>query len=68
MSNYRIEFTDGLSKDIEEKMEKDLVAYESSHGVDVNYKKFVLILRNESDDILGILNAFTAFSEIYIAI
>ncbi|MBV8801677.1 MAG: GNAT family N-acetyltransferase, partial [Gammaproteobacteria bacterium] len=66
MSNYKIEFTHYLPEEIEEKMRKDMVAYESSHGIDVNYKKFVLILRDKSDDILGVLNAFTAFSEIYI--
>ncbi|HEU5281816.1 MAG TPA: hypothetical protein VFU82_07560 [Gammaproteobacteria bacterium] len=38
----RIEFTDTLPKVIEEHMEKDLVAYESSHGVDVNYKTFFI--------------------------
>src|SRR4029079_17324171 len=64
--NYKIEFTDILSEDIEEKMRKDLVEYESSHGIDVNYKKFVLVLKNESGNALGVLNAFTAFSEIYV--
>lgn len=65
-SNHRIEFTDTLSKDIEEKMSKDLVKYESGHGIDVNYKKFALILKDESNSVLGVLNAFTAFSEIYV--
>jgi ribosomal protein S18 acetylase RimI-like enzyme len=66
MSHYKIEFTDKLSNEVEEKMRKDLVAYESSHGIDVNYKRFSLILRNESGEVLGILNAFTAFSEVYV--
>lgn len=66
MSSYKLEFTDTLSDEIEEKMRQDLVAYESSHGIDVNYKKFALILRDESGDVLGVLNAFTAFSEIYV--
>ena len=66
MSNYKIEFTDTLSDEIEEKMRQDLVAYEGSHGIDVNYKKFALILRDESGNVLGVLNAFTAFSEIYV--
>lgn len=64
--NYTIEFMDILSKDIEEKMTKDLVEYESSHGIDVNYKKFALVLKDESGNALGVLNAFTAFSEIYV--
>ena len=66
MNKYKIEFTNELSDEIEEKMRQDLVAYESSHGIDVNYKKFSLILRDESGNVLGVLNAFTAFSEIYI--
>ena len=64
--NHKIEFTDTLSEDIEEKMRKDLVEYESSHGIDVNYKKFALVLKDESGNALGVLNAFTAFSEIYV--
>ncbi len=31
--NYKIEFIETLSEDIEEKMRKDLVEYESSHGI-----------------------------------
>lgn len=61
-----IELVDKLPDDVEAKMNKDLVAYESSHGVDVNYKKFALILRNDQGETIGVLNAFTAFSEIYI--
>ncbi len=64
--NYKIEFTDTLSEDTEEKMRKDLVEYECSHGIDVNYKKFALVLKDESENVLGVLNAFTAFSEIYV--
>lgn len=66
MNNYKIDFMDTLSEEIEEKMRKDLVEYESSHGIDVNYKKFALVLKDESGDALGVLNAFTAFSEIYV--
>lgn len=65
MKNY-IEFTNELSDEIEEKMRQDLVAYETGHGIDVNYKKFALILRNDSGDVLGVLNAYTAFSEVYV--
>ncbi len=47
-------------------MRKDLVEYENSHGIEVNYKKFAFVLKNESGNTLGVLNAFTAFSEIYV--
>src|SRR5579862_7846091 len=66
MNNHKIEFIDTLPENIEKKMRKDLVKYESSHGIDVNYKKFALILRDESGNTMGVLNAYTAFSEIYV--
>ena len=66
MENYQIEFVDKISDSIEEKMTEDLVNYESSHGIDVNYKKFALILTDDFGSAIGVLNAFTAFSEIYI--
>lgn len=66
MKNCIIEEISELPKDVENKMREDLVAYEASHGIDVNYKRFSLILKNESREVLGVLNAFTAFSEIYI--
>lgn len=66
MNDFKINFVDELSTDIEEKMRKDLVAYESSHGIDVNYKCFALVLTDENNEAIGVLNAFTAFSEVYI--
>lgn len=42
--NYTIEFVDKISDAEEEKMTKDLVAYESAHGIDVNYKKFSVVI------------------------
>ena len=60
-------FVDAISSDIEEKMQKDLVKYEKFYGIDVNYKKFSLILNDDqSGETIGVLNAYTAFSEIYI--
>ena len=61
----KIEFVDQLSYEIENIMRQDLVHYESSHGVDVNYKPLSLILRKDNE-VVGILNAFTAYSEVYI--
>jgi len=65
MSKIKIEFTIELPKAIQNLMEKDIVTYESSYGIDVNYKKFSLVMKEESQ-VVGVLNAFTAFSEIYI--
>ncbi len=63
--DLKIQFFDQLPKDVEEKMRKDLVAYESHHGIDVNYKPVAVVLSNSSE-ILGVVNAFTAFAEVYI--
>ena len=66
MKNCNIEFVDQLPDKIEEEMRDDLVEYESSHGVDVNYKKFAMVLADETGNTLGVVNAFTAFSEVYV--
>lgn len=64
--NYSIEFLDKISDVEEDKMTKDLVAYESFHGIDVNYKKFSVVLKDDKGTTFGVLNAFTAFAEIYV--
>ena len=64
--NYTIEFVDKISHDEEERMTKDLVAYESAHEIDVNYKKFSVVLKDDNGIVFGVVNAFTAFAEIYV--
>ena len=54
--NYKIEFTDTLPEDIEEKMRKDLVEYESNHGIDINYKNFAASILLATVPITGIFN------------
>lgn len=61
-----VEFVDKISDDLEKRMRKDLVEYESSHGVDVNYKKFSVVIKDEHFNVVGVTHALTAFSEIYI--
>ncbi len=61
-----IKFVDQLCQADEEKMRKDLVSYESNHGVDVNHKQFALVLVDNQNNTIGVLNAFTAFAEIYV--
>lgn len=63
---YKIESLDELPDSVEKIMEEDLVKYESSHGIDVNYKRFSLVLSDETDSVVGVINAFTAFSEVYV--
>ncbi len=61
-----VEFVETVPDDIEKEMRNDLIEYESSHGVDVNYRAFSLVLKHENGDAIGVLNAFTAYAEIYI--
>lgn len=64
--SYNIAFEDKISEAEDRKMSQDLIAYESDHGIDVNYKKFALVLRDGKGVAFGVLNAYTAFSEIYV--
>lgn len=66
MRNYNIDFVHELPTDIEKIMREDLVEYETNHGIDVNFKRFALVLTDNTGKVCGGLNAFTAFSEIYI--
>lgn len=60
--NYTIEFVDKISHAEEERMSKDLVAYESAHEIDVNYKTFSVVLKDDNGIVFAVLNAFTAFA------
>lgn len=64
--SHKIEFVDQLPSADEEKMRLEFVAHETGHAVDVNYKRFSVVLRDERGEAVGVINAFTAYSEIYI--
>ncbi|MBN9288661.1 MAG: hypothetical protein BGO43_08920 [Gammaproteobacteria bacterium 39-13] len=66
MQKIKTAMIDSLPKEIEEKMSKELITYESGHGIDVNYKPFSIVLSDDQDNTIGVLNAFTAFAEIYV--
>lgn len=61
-----VRFVDQVSDAIEEKMRKDLVAYESSHGINVNLKRLVLVLSDDNEEVVGVLKAYTVFCEVKI--
>lgn len=65
MNDCVIECVDEISKGLEEKMQKDLVKYESSHSIDVNYKKISIVAKKNGTPI-GVVNAYTAFAEVYV--
>lgn len=66
MNKIRIAWLDKLPAFIETKMRRGLVAYENQHNIDVNFKEFSLAIFNENDEVCGVLNAYTAFAEIYV--
>jgi len=66
MNQFCIEFLDQLPEKIEAKMEEGFVEYESNYGIDVNYKTFSLVLQDDLGNVIGVLNAYTAFAEIHV--
>jgi ribosomal protein S18 acetylase RimI-like enzyme len=66
MKKTKVSFTQNLPDEISEIVNNGFVEHETSHGVDVNYNLFSLVLTNELNKTVGVLNAYTAFAEIYI--
>ncbi|MCP0912873.1 MULTISPECIES: GNAT family N-acetyltransferase [Legionella] len=66
LNDCKIQLIDKIAAATEKRMMKDLVAYETSHGIDVNYQRFAITISNEDDIIFGVLHAYTAFAEIYV--
>jgi len=62
----RIQFLKKLPKLYEKSMRQGFIDYETKYNVDINYKTFSLVLTNDSETLLGILTAYSAFSEIYV--
>jgi ribosomal protein S18 acetylase RimI-like enzyme len=66
MNKESIEWVEQLPQDVEERMCEDLIMYEDSQEVDVNYQKFAIMLKNEKQEVVAALVSYTAFAEIYI--
>ena len=41
-------------------------AYEQSHNIDINFRRFALLLHDEHGALQGALQAYTAYAEIYV--
>jgi ribosomal protein S18 acetylase RimI-like enzyme len=61
-----IETVNSVPQEIENKMRKDWEKYDTEHGIDLNYKRFSLIMKNDIDEVIGLLTAYTVFAEIYV--
>src|SRR4029079_4817855 len=66
MNQTQLKFVDQLSESTEAIMRKDLIDYETSHGIDVNYKRFALVLIDENQNEIGVVNDFIVFSKIFV--
>lgn len=64
--DVKISFLDSISEELEQRMTDGFQAYEASYGIDVNYKRFSMVLHNQEGIACGVINAYTAFAEIYI--
>ena len=65
-SNIKISFVDNLSEELDKRMNDDLIAYEAGYDIDVNYRRFSIVISDENNMDCGVINAYTAFSEIYV--
>ncbi|MFZ5821579.1 MAG: GNAT family N-acetyltransferase [Chloroflexota bacterium] len=66
MTPLKIEYTENLSADANNTMTAGQEKYERDNGVAINFKEFAFVLSNENGEIFGVLNAYTAYAEIYI--
>jgi len=63
--DINIDISDEIDDTTEKKMRQGFIEYESKNGIDVNYKRFSLIM-SKDDAVIGVLNAYTTFAEIYV--
>ena len=54
-----------LPERLEKIKEVDLTKYDTSHGIDLNYRRIYYVFEEGGKEI-GIMNTYSAFSEIYI--
>ncbi|TQQ53939.1 GNAT family N-acetyltransferase, partial [Vibrio cholerae] len=66
MNTLQIQYTENLADEANDKMTAGHEKYEHENGIEINFKHFAFTLSNQNGDVFGVLNAYTAFSEIYI--
>lgn len=62
----KIKYTEILREDDINRMQNGLIKYEKENGIDINYKEFAFVISDDNDVTYGVLNAYTAFAEVYI--
>ena len=66
MGKYNIEQFNKLPKDIQNLAHLGHVKDETKNGVICDYKKFAIVMKNNSSIVVGVLQAYTAFAEVYV--
>ncbi|MDR1254908.1 MAG: hypothetical protein LBJ78_02640 [Puniceicoccales bacterium] len=61
----KVEIVENIPQKIGERMWEDLKEYDKSSGIDTNYKRFSLIMKNDNE-VIGVLEGYTVFAEIYV--
>lgn len=63
---YHIEQVDQLPNEVKNLIHQGHVRDEAENDIVCNYKKFALLVKDSEGEIVGALQAYTAFSEIYV--
>ena len=66
MSALKIEYTENLSSDVDNKMSVGHKKYETENGININFKNLAFVLSDEKSEVFGVLKAYTAFAEVYV--
>lgn len=65
MADIKIDLVDKIDAKTEEKMRDGFIENETKNAVEINYKCFSITI-SKNNDIIGVLCAYTALSEIYV--
>ncbi|MFZ4656062.1 MAG: GNAT family N-acetyltransferase [Caldilineaceae bacterium] len=66
MDTLEIKYTDKLSEEANDKVNSGHEKYERENGVEINFTRVAFILSDKVGEVFGVLNAYTAYSEIHI--
>ena len=66
MNEYQIEQLDELSEETENLIHQGHVLNEADNGIVCSYKKFAILIKTNKDTVVGALQAYTAFAEVYV--
>ena len=66
IDEYAVEYLDSVPENIDEVVHHGHIIDEAAHGVVCNYNLFCFVIRNSNKSVVGMLTAYTAYSEIYV--